>query len=266
MKHFGLIGYPLSHSFSKKYFEERFEKEKIEDHKYDLFPLEHISGLLPLIHDQANLCGLNVTIPHKITVMKYLDWINHDAKEVGAVNCIRISNESPVMAAFNGEIGINGHDFRLEGFNTDIYGFEMSLTPLLTDAHDKALILGDGGAARAVKFVLNQLNIPFQIVARKHKEGSILFSEVTKQIIDDHKLIINTTPLGTSPNVNDCPPIPYDHIGHEHLLYDMIYNPDITLFLQKGLDKGATIKNGYEMLTLQAAKSWEIWNSKTMHP
>lgn len=266
MKHFGLIGFPLSHSFSKKYFEERFEKEKVADHKYDLFPLEHISGLLPLIHEHPDLCGINVTIPHKITVMKYLDWVNPDAKEVGAVNCIRISNESPIMAAFNGEVGIKGHDFRLEGFNTDIYGFEMSLKPLLTDAHEKALILGDGGAARAVKFVLDQLNIPYQVVGRKQKEGNILFSQLTKHIIDEHKLIINTTPLGTSPNLGDCPPIPYEHIGHEHLLYDMIYNPEITLFLQKGLQQGASIKNGYQMLILQAEKSWEIWNSKTIHP
>jgi shikimate dehydrogenase len=209
---------------------------------------------------------LNVTIPHKIGVIKYLDWINPDAKEIGAVNCIRISNESPVMAAFNGEVGVKGHDFRLEGYNTDIYGFEMSLKPLLTRAHQKALILGNGGGAQAVKFVLGKLNIEYTSVVRRHAPGSVLFSELTEQIMDEHKLIINTTPLGTSPNVNECPPIPYQFIGNEHLLFDMIYNPEVTLFLQKGLDQNATIKNGYEMLVLQAEKSWEIWNSKTMHP
>jgi shikimate dehydrogenase len=265
MKHFGLIGFPLSHSFSKKYFEDKFAHEKIVDHEYKLFPLEHISGLQALLHEHPNLCGLNVTIPHKITVLKYLDWVSHDAREVGAVNCIRISNESPVMAAFNGEVGIKGHDFRLEGFNTDIYGFERSLKPLLTNAHEKALVLGNGGAARAVKFVLDQLNIEYTIVTRKHSDESILFSELTQNMIDEHKLIINTTPLGTSPDVNECPLIPYQYIGSDHLLYDLIYNPEVTLFLQKGIEQGAMIKNGYEMLVLQAEKSWEIWNSKTIH-
>jgi shikimate dehydrogenase len=266
MKHFGLIGFPLTHSFSKKYFEQKFADEKITDHEYKLFPLEHITGLQALLHEHPHLCGLNVTIPHKISVMKYLDWINPDAKEVGAVNCIRISNESPVMAAFNGEVGINGHDFRLEGFNTDIYGFQKSLEPLLHNHHEKALVLGNGGGARAVKFVLDQLNIEYTIVARKHTDESILFSELTQEIMDEHKLIINTTPLGTSPNVHECPPIPYEFITHEHLLYDVVYNPEVSLFLQKGLDAGATIKNGYEMLVLQAEKSWEIWGSKTIHP
>ncbi|RKR81660.1 shikimate dehydrogenase [Mucilaginibacter gracilis] len=266
MKHFGLIGYPLTHSFSKKYFEDKFTAGKITDHQYDLFPLEHISGLLPLIHEYPDLCGLNVTIPHKISVMKYLDWVNPDAKEVGAVNCIRISSESPVMAAFNGEVGIKGHDFRLEGFNTDIYGFEMSLKPLLTNAHQKALILGNGGGAKAVKFVLNQLNIEYTSVVRSHTPNTILFTDVTEEMMMEHKLIINTTPLGTSPNVNECAPIPYQFIGNEHLLYDVVYNPEVSLFLQKGLEHNATIKNGYEMLVLQAEKSWEIWNSKTIHP
>jgi shikimate dehydrogenase len=266
MRHYGLIGYPLAHSFSKRYFEERFEREKIAEHRYDLFPLEHISGLLPLIHENPHLCGLNVTIPHKISVLKYLDWINPDAKEVGAVNCIRISNESPIMAAFNGEVGVKGHDYRLEGFNTDIYGFEMSLKPLLTSAHEKALILGNGGGARAVKFVLDQLNIPYLSVVRKPGDGLMLFSDLTTQIIDEHKLIINTTPLGTSPNIHECPPIPYEALTNEHLLYDVIYNPEVSLFLQKGIEHNAAIKNGYQMLVLQAEKSWEIWNSKTIHP
>ncbi len=264
MKHYALIGYPLSHSFSKKYFEQKFQDLKITDAEYKLLPIEHINTLPQLLHDHPNLCGINVTIPHKIGVLKYLDWINPDAKEIGAVNCIRVSNESPVMAAFNGEVGIAGHDFRLEGFNTDIYGFETSLKPLLNDEHQKALILGDGGAAKAVKYVLGQLGINYKIVTRKHTADSILFADLTEAIISSHKLIINTTPLGTAPRVDECPPIPYAAITNGHLLYDLIYNPEVTLFLKKGLEQGATIKNGYEMLVLQAERSWEIWNSKTL--
>lgn len=266
MKHYGLIGFPLSHSFSKKYFTEKFEKEKIEDTKYDLFSLEHIDSLPALLHQHPDLCGLNVTVPHKINVLKYLDWIEHDAKNVGAVNCIRITRESPVMAAFNGEVGIKGHDFRLEGFNTDIYGFEMSLKPLLKNPYGGALVLGDGGAANAVKCVLENLGIPFKSVTRKPFPGHILFKELKPHHIRENKLIINTTPIGMSPNINECPPIPYEAITVDHLLYDLIYNPEQTLFLKKGEDQGAATKNGYEMLVLQAERSWEIWNSREKYP
>ena len=266
MKHYGLIGFPIEHSFSKKYFEEKFEKEHITDTTYDLFPMEHISELKALLKNTPDLCGLNVTVPHKIGVLKYLDWIEPDAKGAGAVNCIRISAESPVEAAFSGELGIRGHDFRLEGFNTDLYGFEMSLTPLLKDYHDQALVLGDGGAAKAVKCVLENLGINYRMVTRKPHPDHILFKDLTANHINQHKLIINTTPIGMFPNVDECPDIPYDAIGDEHLLYDMIYNPEQTLFLKKGEEMGAATKNGYEMLVLQAEKSWEIWNSKAKHP
>jgi shikimate dehydrogenase len=266
MKHFGLIGFPLSHSFSKKFFEEKFEKEKITDTTYDLFPLEHISHLPALLRKHTELCGLNVTVPHKIDIIKYLDWVEHDARTAGAVNCIRITPESPVLAAFSGEVGIKGHDFKLEGYNTDIYGFEMSLKPLLKDYHDQALILGDGGAARAVKCVLDNLGIGFQLVTRKHILGNILFSELKPHHIKNNKLIINTTPVGTFPNINECPPIPYEAITDEHLLYDLVYNPEQTLFLKHGAEHGAVTKNGYEMLVLQAEKSWEIWTSKQKYP
>ncbi len=198
--------------------------------------------------------------------MPYLDWISHDAKEVGAVNCIRVTVESPILAAFTGELGVEGHNFRLEGYNTDIYGFETSLRPLLHHHHQKALVLGNGGAACAVKYVLGELGIEYQIVTRRKEEQSILFSELTPEMVAKHKLIINTTPLGTSPRVDECPPIPYDAITDEHLLYDLVYNPEQTLFLTKGLEKGAAIKNGYEMLVLQAEYSWEIWTSKAKHP
>jgi len=233
MKHYGLIGYPLAHSFSKKYFTEKFEKENIEDSAYELYPLEDINGLQDLLDLNPDICGLNVTIPHKISIIKHLDWIEPDAKAAGAVNCVRVSSESPVMAAFSGELGVNGHDFRLEGFNTDIYGFEMSLTPLLKDYHDQALILGDGGAAKAVKCVLQNLGINFQIVTRRPLGNNLLFKDLQPHHIKNHKLIINTTPLGTSPNVNECPPIPYEAITEDHLLYDLVYNPEKNLIFRK---------------------------------
>lgn len=265
MRHFGLIGYPLSHSFSKKYFTEKFQEEHITDAQYHLFPIEHISQLRDLLHKHPGLCGLNVTVPHKISVMKYLDWVAEDARHAGAVNCILISAESPVLAAFSGEVGIKGHDFRLEGFNTDIYGFRESLRPLLKGHHSKALVLGDGGAAQAVKFVLESMNIEFKTVTRRPHPGNILFKDLTPHHIKQHPLIINTTPLGMSPKVDEFPPIPYEAITDEHILYDLIYNPDKTLFLKKGEEMGATIKNGLEMLILQAEKSWEIWTSKRVY-
>jgi shikimate dehydrogenase len=265
MKQYGLIGYPLSHSFSKKYFTEKFDTEHITNAKYDLFPIEHITQLPALLKEHPGLCGLNVTIPYKLGVLKYLDWVERDAKNAGAVNCIRISAESPVETVFSGEVGRKDHNFRLEGFNTDVYGFEMSLKPLLKDQHDHALVLGDGGAARAVKCVLENLGIAFKVVTRKAHPGNILFKNLKPQDISQTPLIINTTPVGTSPNIDECPPIPYEAITDGHLLYDLIYNPEKTLFLQKGEERGAAIKNGHEMLILQAEKSWEIWTGKNIY-
>ena len=264
MKHYGLIGYPLTHSFSKKYFTEKFETLKITDSAYELYPLQHIKDLPALLHQNPHLCGLNVTIPHKVNVLQYLNWIEHDAKTAGAVNCIRIIAESPISAAFSGEVGIKGHDFRLEGFNTDIYGFDMSISPLLTSDHDTALILGDGGAAKAVKCVLENKGITYKCVTRKPQPGNILFKDLKPKDIANNKLIINTTPVGTYPKMDECPPIPYEAITDKHLLFDLIYNPDETLFLKNGREKGARTKNGYEMLILQAEKAWEIWNTKEM--
>jgi shikimate dehydrogenase len=266
MKTYGIIGYPLSHSFSKQFFTDKFEREKIEDVRYEVHPLQSLGDFDELLNKHSNLCGLNVTIPHKVDIMKYLDWVSVEAKEIGAVNCIRIAKESPVTAALTGELGIEGKNFMLEGFNTDAYGFEKSLKPLLNSSHERAMILGDGGAAKAVKFVLNKLNIPYITVVRTATPGRILYQDLTAEQVDSHKLIINTTPIGTSPDVDACPPIPYHYIGQEHLLYDLIYNPPVTKFLKNGIDRGAAIKNGYEMLVLQAEKSWEIWNSKALHP
>lgn len=265
MKKYGLIGYPLSHSFSKQYFTEKFKREHIKDAEYEVYPLEHIKDLQDLLDLHPDILGLNVTIPHKIAVLKHLDWVEHDARHAGAVNCIRVTAESPVLASFLGEVGVTGHDFRLEGFNTDIYGFEMSLKPLLKDSNDEALVLGDGGAAKAVKCVLDNLGMEYKVVTRKPHEGNLLFSELKPHHIAKHRVIINTTPLGTFPKVHECPPIPYEAITADHILYDLVYNPEKTLFLQKGEEKGATIKNGYEMLVLQAERSWQIWNSKQMN-
>ena len=266
MKQYGLTGYPLSHSFSKQYFEEKFAKENISDAEYSLLPLEHINELPALIEAHPELCGLNITIPHKISILKYLDWIHTDAKGAGAVNCVRISAESPVEAAFSGELGIKDHNFRLEGYNTDIYGFENSLRPLIRNKNDEALVLGDGGAAKAVKCALENLGINYKLVTRKPHSEHLLFEDLRDHHIHDHHIIINTTPLGMSPNVDEYPPIPYEGITDQHLLYDLVYNPEKTLFLKKGEELGATIKNGYEMLVLQAEKAWEIWTSKAKHP
>ena len=262
MKTYGLIGYPLSHSFSQKYFTAKFSALNLEEVSYEVYPLASLINFTQFINDHPHLCGLNVTIPHKIDVLKYLDWQSDGAQAIGAVNCLRITNHNPIAAAFLGEEGIEVHNLRIEGFNTDAYGFETSLKPLLKPHHNRALILGDGGAAKAVKHVLTKLDIPYRSVTRKPAPGNILFSELTAEDIETNKLIINTTPVGTSPNDNECPPIPYQHIGAQHLLYDLIYNPESTLFMQKGLQNGATVKNGYEMLVLQAEKSWEIWNTK----
>jgi shikimate dehydrogenase len=266
MKYYGLIGFPLTHSFSKKYFTEKFEKQHITDHVYNLYELDNLSDFPELLRANAELCGLNVTVPHKIGVTFYMDWIHPEAKEVGAINCIRISSESPIAAAFSGEVGIKDHEFRLEGFNTDIYGFEASLKPLLGPQHKKAMVLGNGGAARAVKHVLGKLGIEYKVVTRRKGIDQTLFEDVTPDDMAHYKLIINTTPVGMSPNLEECPPINYDLLTDQHLLYDLIYNPEQTLFLKKGLEKGASVKNGHEMLILQAERSWEIWNDRAKHP
>jgi len=252
MKQYGLIGFPLSHSFSKKYFTEKFDRENIPDARYDLYPIASVDELPGLLKQYPDLLGLNVTIPHKLNVMAFLDRIDEGAKKAGAVNCIKI-------------ITTDNNEKVLEGYNTDVYGFEASLKPLLKPLHRRALVLGDGGAARAVKSVLKDLGISYQIVTRREAPGNLLFSDLKPQDIADHLLIINTTPLGTYPKVEECPPIPYEAISSKHLLYDLIYNPEQTLFLKQGADIGAQTKNGYEMLLLQAEKSWEIWTAKENH-
>lgn len=262
MKKYGLIGYPLSHSFSKKYFTEKFANEGIADAQYDLYPIEDIRTFNHFLSENRGLVGLNVTIPYKVDVMKYVDWLDEEANKVGAVNTLRITEETPMAASFEGTVAFSDDLYRVEGFNTDVYGFEMSLKPLLTKHHESALVLGNGGAAKAVFYVLDKLEIPYAVITRRKMDGTILFDELEPEMVAENKLIINTTPVGTSPNVDECPPIPYDQITAEHLLYDLIYNPEQTLFLKKGAERGAAIKNGHEMLILQAERAWEIWNKK----
>ena len=241
MKSFGLIGKNISHSFSKKYFEHKFARDKIYHCDYNLFELETIKDFPKLIEAQ-NFSGLNVTIPYKECVIPFLDELTAEAKSIGAVNCIEFANN------------------RLIGHNTDAYGFRKSLSSLLKSNKTKALILGDGGASKAVKYVLNDLNVKSIFVSRKHKAQSLLYKNLSADAIASHKLIINTTPLGTYPNIDSLPSIPYDGITAEHILFDLVYNPAETAFLIKGKEMGCATKSGLEMLKLQAEKSWTIWN------
>ncbi|MFN8251970.1 MAG: shikimate dehydrogenase [Ferruginibacter sp.] len=244
MKVYGIIGFPLGHSFSQKYFTAKFIREGIENCRYDVFPLQDIADFPALLKANPALCGLNVTIPHKQSVIPYLDDITNLPKDISACNCIKINRG------------------KLSGFNTDIIGFEKSLTPLLKQYHNKALILGNGGAAEAVKFVLMKLGIAFKVVSRTlHNDSHLTYDNLNRQILDEHLLIINTTPLGTYPDVNYFPEIPYEYVSSRHYLFDLVYNPEKTIFLQKGAERGALIQNGYDMLLIQAEAGWDIWNS-----
>ncbi len=247
MRLFGLIGYPLSHSFSAKYFARKFETENIPDTDYRLFPLENITDVTSLIALQPDLQGFNVTIPYKLAILPYLDHISDAAKSVGAVNCVKIDrNESGV---------------ELMGYNTDVYGFRESLIPALKPILKNALVLGTGGAAKAVCYTLNELGITYKLVSRTGGENSVLlYTQLTENIISDNLLIINTSPVGTFPDTEKCPDIPYHFLTNKHLLFDLIYNPAETKFLRLGREAGAATLNGSKMLELQAEKSWEIWN------
>ncbi len=248
IKELGLIGYPLSHSFSEKYFAEKFRKESIEDYSYSNFPIPDIAMLEELLEEHPGLMGLNVTIPYKEQILPYLDEIEPEAREAGAVNTVKVSGQ--------------GGAVKLKGYNTDVYGFRESLIPLLQGSQIQALVLGTGGAAKAVTHVLEQLGIPYLYVSRKHRTGRLEYRDLCLSVIKNHQLIINTTPLGTFPDVSTFPDIPYDILTADHLLYDLVYNPPESSFLRLGRQKGARIKNGLEMLQLQADKSWEIWTGK----
>jgi shikimate dehydrogenase len=242
---FGLVGKDISYSFSEQYFTKKFERLNLEDHTYQNFDISSSENFPDIIAKEENLKGLNVTIPYKEEVLDYLHVIDGEAKKIGAVNTIKILENN-----------------RLKGFNTDVYGFETSLTPLLKKHHSKALILGTGGASKAVNYVLNKLDIEVLFVSRNPKsENEISYNDLTESILKSYTVIVNCTPIGTHPAVDECPNIPYKYITSNHLLFDLIYNPSRTLFLKKGMEKNAQVSNGFKMLELQAEKSWEIWNA-----
>lgn len=245
-KVFGLIGGTVSHSFSKSYFDEKFFREGLRDYRYELFPLGNIKEIEALLKDTKGLTGLNVTIPYKEQVLKYLDEVDGFAKKIGAVNVIKVK------------------DGKLQGFNTDSEAFLETLEKWLPkDKKFDALILGTGGSSKAVQEALKKLKVPFKLVSRDAKKGDLSYEDLEKNpaIVQDTKLMINTTPLGMSPNTETMPAIDFENIGAEHYVYDLIYNPARTMFLQKAEMSGATIKNGLEMLHVQAEKSWTIWNN-----
>lgn len=246
MRKFGLVGYPLSHSFSKKFFSDKFSEEGIADCVYELYPIADIDHFAKMISDDTELVGINVTIPYKVQILPFLDDMDEAATEIGAVNCISLTMQDGKRWA--------------KGYNTDAYGFEQSLKPLL-NGHRKALIFGDGGAAKAVKYVLKRLNISFLVVTRKPSKASILYEEVDEALLKEYTVLVNTTPLGMSPDFDTYPDIPYQFITQEHIAYDLVYNPEETRFLEQVKNQGGETKNGLEMLHLQAIRSWEIWNS-----
>lgn len=243
-KLFGLLGKNIAYSFSRGYFSEKFTKLNL-NHRYVNFDISQIEEFNTVIADNKNLKGLNVTIPYKQEVIPYLNKVDKTARKIGAVNTIKFTKRG-----------------NLKGYNSDAVGFEKSLLPLLEKQHKKALILGTGGASKAVAYVLEKNGIKFKFVSRNpFQKNQIAYDRLNQELLEKYTIIINSTPLGTSPEIDKCPDIPYQFINKNHLLYDLIYNPEITTFLAKGKNNGAKIKNGFEMLMLQAEESWRIWNS-----
>lgn len=241
---YGLLGHPLGHSFSKKFHNERFAELGI-DAVYENYDLADINDLMPIIQSTENLMGLNVTIPYKQDVMKFLDELDSVAEKIGAVNTVKI---------FRSEDGI-----RLKGFNTDIIGFTESIKPMLDDSHKKALILGTGGASKAIKVALENLGIETKFVSRTSAPGRFIYDELNEKLMSEYTVIVNCSPLGMFPKVDTCPAIPYEHLTPSHVCFDAVYNPEVTLFMAKAKEKGARVKCGYEMLVGQAIASYNIW-------
>ena len=239
---FGLVGKNISYSFSKGYFGDKFEKLNLKDYSYDNLDFQNIEDFPEFIKQNPTISGLNVTIPYKEAIIPFLDKLSKRATEIGAVNTIKITKSG-----------------KLKGFNTDYIGFQKSIEPLINENHKKALILGTGGASKAVAYALKQIGIPYLFVSRKAIVNSIGYNQINEKTFEEFQIIINCTPVGTFPNTNSCPEIPYEYFTSIHIAFDLIYNPAETLFLNKAKEKGAIIKNGLEMLTLQAEKSWAIW-------
>ena len=245
MDKYGLIGFPLGHSFSKNYFNQKFTDEKI-DAEYVNFEIPSIENLTEILETNLNLKGLNVTIPYKQKVISYLDSLSPEARAIGAVNVIRITHK--------------GKDTLLKGYNSDVIGFTRSIEPLLQPYHKKALILGTGGASKAINYGLKSLGLETVFVSRYERPGTIQYKSLTPEIIKEYNVIVNCTPCGMYPHADECPDIPYKAMNEKNLLYDLLYNPNETLFMKKGAAQGAKVKNGLEMLLLQAFASWEFWN------
>ncbi len=243
MKLFGLIGFPLTHSFSKKYFDNKFDEEKITNCDFANFEIPQVNDIIPLIKQNPGLQGFAITIPYKQQILPYLDWMSDDVRQMSACNCVKI---------------ING---KLHGYNTDVTGFEISFKELLKPHHLKALVLGTGGAAQAVIFTLKKMGIRYLSVSRNELANGIIYDDLNEALIEEYSIIVNTTPLGTYPKITEYPTIPYQYITPQHYLFDLVYNPPLTQFLLNGQEQGAAIKNGYDMLTIQAEENWKIWNS-----
>jgi len=245
-KLFGLLGKNISYSFSREYFTNKFKDLGYIDHQYVNFDLQEIGDLKEVLtKNKTMLGGINITIPYKQEVMSFLDSIDEDAAKIGAVNTMKFLKDGTI-----------------KGFNTDFYGFKNSIQPLLKQHHKKALVLGAGGASKAIAYAFEKMNIEYKFVSRKKRNKDVFtYEEITSKVISEYTVIINCTPLGTYPNIETRPEIPYDYITENHLLYDLTYNPKVTTFLRLGKEKGATIKNGLQMLELQAEKSWEIWSA-----
>ena len=246
MRKYGLIGYPLGHSFSSKYFAEKFKNERLIDVSYDNYPLSDINKLPYLICENTDLCGLNVTIPYKAEVLKFIDSIEKEASEIGAVNVIKINR--------------SGTKIFLTGFNSDVKGISDSIKPYLKNNIHSAIVLGTGGASRSVCYVLKKNGIKINLVSRERKEGIISYDDLTPDLIAENLLIVNATPLGMYPLVEGKPDLNYSYLGKDHVLFDLVYNPEITAFLNSGIKQGCTVITGLKMLHSQAERSWEIWN------